>query len=207
MGQRVGRLPDTWSELIEEKNRVLHWSSEILARVDDNIRTEDIFLMDYDNVKIDAKIDRWVENHRHEWETALSKFSQERTRNSLRTGVTEIADDLRHKMRRDYQAAYAKMKKFTRRVDVMGIKERKIHTQVQDLEIVCANDLETFVAKLGPLRKKVFANLRQSEKMGFEEKRLRAAFTKKVYDIDRKYIEECATRITKLVKDFEESST
>lgn len=92
----------------------------------------------------------------------------------------QIADDIRHKMRKDYQNAYAEMKKFTKRIDVMGIEERAIHSEVQNLEIICANDPKLLIAKLGPLRKKVFANLRQSEKMGFQEKKLKTSFTRKV---------------------------
>lgn len=86
----MGRLPDTWNELIEEKNRVLHWSSEILARVDDNIKSEDIFLTDYDNARIDAKVDRWIGNQKRKMDGGQSKISTKNTRNSLESEVAEV---------------------------------------------------------------------------------------------------------------------
>lgn len=60
MGQRVGRMPDTWSDILEEKERVLHWSGEVLSRVNENVVAEDGFLAEYDNDAIEAKVTRWM---------------------------------------------------------------------------------------------------------------------------------------------------
>lgn len=92
MGQKVGRLPDTWQELIEERDRVLRWSSEVLARVDENVESEDTFLMDYDNATIDAKVDRWIANQKYKWEVALARFpdAPDSSRNNVNTEVTRV---------------------------------------------------------------------------------------------------------------------
>lgn len=60
----MGRMPETWEGLLEERDRVLHWSSEVLARVLDSVTGEDTFLIDFDDDKIDAKIDTWIQNNR-----------------------------------------------------------------------------------------------------------------------------------------------
>lgn len=83
-------------------------------------------------------------------------------------------------MRGDYQRAYGRMKIFTKRVDALGIDERKIHAEIQNLESLCENDRKKFASRFGPLRKRVFRNLRTGEKMLFKEKKLRGDFTKKV---------------------------
>uniref|UniRef100_A0A6V7HZH6 Uncharacterized protein n=1 Tax=Bracon brevicornis TaxID=1563983 RepID=A0A6V7HZH6_9HYME len=74
MGQLITRMPQTWQDLMDERDRVLHWSSEILARIDDNINNEDTFLMDYDNNKIDEKVNQWISQHRVKQDEAFKVF-------------------------------------------------------------------------------------------------------------------------------------
>lgn len=62
----------------------------------------------------------------------------------------------------------------------MGTEERKIHAEIEKLETECAGVTLSFQKKFGPLRLKVFANLRTSEKMLCQEKHLKGDFTKKV---------------------------
>lgn len=74
MGQQAGKMPDTWEELMAEKDRVLQWSSEVLAQINDNIHNEDIFLMDFENAKIDAKVEKWIANNKTRIESTMAKF-------------------------------------------------------------------------------------------------------------------------------------
>lgn len=62
----------------------------------------------------------------------------------------------------------------------MGSDERKIHAEIQSLEAECAGDTKKFQKKFGPLRLKVFNNLRTGEKMTFQDKRLKDDFIRKV---------------------------
>jgi len=84
------------------------------------------------------------------------------------------------KTRKDYQNAYSDMKKFNKKVDQLGSDERKIHAEIQNLEAEYAGDVQKFQKKFGPLRLKVFDNLRTGEKMIFQDKRLKTDFSKKV---------------------------
>lgn len=87
---------------------------------------------------------------------------------------------MRARTRKDYKSAYSDIKKFNKKVDQLGADERKIHADVQKLEEECAGDTQKFQKKFGPLRVKVFDNLRTGEKMIFQDKRLKTDFTKKV---------------------------
>lgn len=84
-------------------------------------------------------------------------------------------------MRKDYQNAYKDIKKFNKKVDQLGSDERKIHAEIQSLEAECASDTKKFQKKFGPLRLRVFDNLRTGEKMIFQDKRLKNDFIKKVW--------------------------
>jgi len=66
-------------------------------------------------------------------------------------------------------------------VDQLGEDERKIHAEIQKLEEECAGDTQKFQKKFGPLRVKVFDNLRTGEKMIFQDKKLKTDFAKKVH--------------------------
>jgi len=72
------------------------------------------------------------------------------------------------------------MKKFSKKVDQLGSDERKLHAEIQNLEVEFAGDVQKFQKKFGPLRLKVFDNLRTGEKMIFQDKRLKTDFSKKV---------------------------
>ncbi|XP_018300677.1 uncharacterized protein [Mycetomoellerius zeteki] len=208
MGQTMGRMPETWEGLLEEKDRVLHWSSEVLARVQDNVRNEDTFLMDYDDDKVDAKIDTWIKTNRTRVDETFNKFpnASAQLKNVVNTGIERLIEEIRAKMRKDYQNAYNDIKKFNKKVDQLGSDERKIHAEIQNLEAECAGNTPKFRKKFGPLRLNVFDNLRTGEKMIFQDKRLKSDFTKKVYDIDHKNSAECVKRIDKLLKDFEKNA-
>lgn len=87
---------------------------------------------------------------------------------------------MQEKTKKDYQNAYKDLKKFNKKVDQLDSDERKIHTEIQGLEAECAGDAKKFQKKFGPLRLKVFDNLRTGEKMIFQDKRLKSDFIKKV---------------------------
>lgn len=85
-------MPETWEGLLEEKDRVLHWSSEVLARVQDNVRNEDTFLMDYDDDKVDAKIDTWIKTNRTRVDETFNKFpnASAQLKNVVNTGIERV---------------------------------------------------------------------------------------------------------------------
>lgn len=64
MGQPMGKIPVNQKALERERWRILRLSAEVLARVDDNVNSEDSFLMDYDNEAISIKIDKWLDAER-----------------------------------------------------------------------------------------------------------------------------------------------
>ncbi|XP_053976090.1 uncharacterized protein LOC128874933 isoform X2 [Hylaeus volcanicus] len=201
MGQTVGRMPDTWDCLLEEKDRVLHWSAEVLSRVADNVNQEESFQMDYDNERIDEKIDSWIEQSVTLVGQARGKHARREYTTRLAARVEQIREDLAIKMRNDYRHGYRDIKKFTKKVDHLGKQQRKIHAKIHELEIACAGDVKKFQKKFGPLRLKTFKNLRLGEKMMFEDKRLKTEFVKRVYDIDHKNMDECGKRIRKLTRE------
>ncbi|XP_025993566.1 uncharacterized protein LOC105195451 isoform X2 [Solenopsis invicta] len=207
MGQTMGRMPETWTGILEERDRVLHWSSEVLARVQDNVTNEDTFLMDYDDDKIDNKIEIWIKTNQTQVEETFKKFPNASLslKNVVNAGIEKISEEIRTKMRKDYQQAYSDIKKFNKKVDELGANERKLHAEIQSLEEECAGDTKKFQKKFGPLRLKVFDNLRTGEKMIFKDKRLKSDFTKRIYDIDHKHSAECVKQIDKLLKDFEKN--
>lgn len=88
----MGRMPETWQGLLEEKDRVLHWSSEVLARVQDNVTNEDTFLMDYDDDKIDAKIDTWIKTNRTRVDETFNKYANasDALKNVVKTGIEKV---------------------------------------------------------------------------------------------------------------------
>ncbi|RLU21545.1 hypothetical protein DMN91_005918 [Ooceraea biroi] len=208
MGQIIGRMPETWAGTMEERDRVLHWSSEVLARVLDNVTNEDTFLMDYDDAKVNAKVDTWIKMNQIRIDEIFNKYP--RASDQLKAVVTDevqkLTEDFRTKIRKDYEDAYSDIKRFNKKVDQLGEEERKIHAEMQKLEEECAGDLKKFHKKFGPLRVQVFDNLRKGEKMIFKEKRLKTDFIKKVYDIDHKLSADCTNRIEKLLKNFEKSA-
>lgn len=73
MGQTVGRMPHSWIDLLEEKDRVLYWSGEVLSRVADNVNQEESFLIDYGNESIDKKVDSWMESNQARIDRIFSK--------------------------------------------------------------------------------------------------------------------------------------
>lgn len=88
----MGRMPETWEDLLEEKDRVLHWSSEVLARVQDNVTNEDTFLMDYDDNKIDGKIVTWINTNRPQVDETLNKYpnAPEELKNVVNAGIGKV---------------------------------------------------------------------------------------------------------------------
>jgi hypothetical protein len=92
MGQTMGRMPETWEGILEERDRVLHWSSEVLARVQDNVTNEDTFLMDYDDAKIDGKIDTWIQNNQIKIDETFEKFPTASSyhKDTVKTGVEKV---------------------------------------------------------------------------------------------------------------------
>ncbi|XP_015127330.1 uncharacterized protein LOC107048604 [Diachasma alloeum] len=204
MGQLVGRMPKTWEDLMEERDRVLHWSCEILARVDDNINNEETFLMDYDNKRINEKVNQWISEHRIQRDTILKEFIETSPvyREKINRGVIKISNEVRDKMRREYSESYKDIRKFTRRVDLLGEMQRKIHREILMLENSCKDNPKKLARKLAQLRTWVFNNLETSEKIIFVEKRLFDSFRKKAYVIDRKYREECYKLLEKLIRKF-----
>lgn len=87
-------MPETWEEILEEKNRVLHWSSEILARAQDNITDENTFLMNYDDAKVDAKVDTWIKTNQTRVTETFNKFpnASEQLKNVVNVGIENVSD-------------------------------------------------------------------------------------------------------------------
>lgn len=85
-------MPETWEGLMEEKDRVLYWSSEVLAKVQDNIRNEDTFLMDYDEEKMDGKIDTWIKTNQIHVDEILNKFPNATTeiKDIIKNGIEKV---------------------------------------------------------------------------------------------------------------------
>ena len=84
------------------------------------------------------------------------------------------------KMRSDYYHGYKDILKFTRKVDSLGERQRRIHAKIQNLENICNGNVKEFRRKFGPLRVKTFKNLRIGEKMIFQDKKLKSQFAKQV---------------------------
>ncbi|XP_032690263.1 uncharacterized protein LOC116853318 [Odontomachus brunneus] len=208
MGQTTSRTPETWKDLINEKDRVLHWSSEVLARVQDNVTNEDTFLMEYDDDKIDAKIDTWVTINQARVEETLQKYlhASGECKTVVKTEIEKITKKLQVNIRKDYYHAYKDIRKLNKRVDLLGKNERKIHFKIQKLDEKCAGNTQKFLKKFRPLRAKVFNNLVIGEKIMFQDKRLKADFIKKVYDIDHKNSVNYAKRVKKLLRNFESTT-
>lgn len=88
----MGRMPETWQGLLEERDRVLHWSSEVLARVQDNVTNEDTFLMDYDDNKIVAKINMWINTHQTLVDETFKKHAKatDVLKNEVKTEIKKV---------------------------------------------------------------------------------------------------------------------
>ncbi|KAF7410113.1 hypothetical protein HZH68_004494 [Vespula germanica] len=205
MGQVMGEMPTTMAGLKEERDRVLHWSGEILAKVSDNVHSEDTFLMDYTDEKLNQKVKVWIDKGTAEVNAALGKIpniSQE-CKNTTLAKIEKLKEEFSSKIRKEYESAYSEIQKFTKKVDKFGGEERKIHEAIQQIEKEAGGDIAKFQKKLGPLRLKVFKNLEAGEKFQFEDKRLKDTFTKKVHEIDSKLASECNKRIEKIIKEIE----
>lgn len=74
MGQIVGRLPNTWDRLLQEKDRVLYWSGEVLAQVADNVNQEMSLFIDYGEESIDEKVESWMHRNRPRVDRTISKY-------------------------------------------------------------------------------------------------------------------------------------
>lgn len=83
-------------------------------------------------------------------------------------------------MRNDYCHAYKDIKKFTKRVDELGERQRRVHMKIQKLERVDRGNMRKFQRKFAPLRIKTFKHARLGEKMMFRDKRLKEQFIKRV---------------------------
>lgn len=83
-------------------------------------------------------------------------------------------------MRHDYYHGYRDMDKFTKKVDKLGERQRKIHGKLLHIESICDNNIKEFRRRFGPLRVKTFKNLKSGEKMIIKDKRLKSQFAKRV---------------------------
>ncbi|XP_066595771.1 uncharacterized protein [Prorops nasuta] len=199
----------TWPELMEERDRVLHWSSEVLARVNDNIKSEDTFLMDYEEDKINEKINKWIDQQNPRIEQTREKYPnrQDDCEQQLQVKITKIKEKRKKKLLRDYKSAYCDLKKFNKRIDSLGKEQMKLHNEIVEMEKVWQKERQKNSNKFGALRAQVFHNLRASEKMLFEEKRLKVEFSKKIYDVDHKHMTEIGQEYDKIVKEFEKCAS
>lgn len=89
----MDHLAKTSEELMEERDLVLHYSSEVLARVAANINNEDTFLMDYDNERIEIKVNQFMANHRVRSNEGFRKFLDGNIyyRDRIEEGITEVS--------------------------------------------------------------------------------------------------------------------
>lgn len=83
-------------------------------------------------------------------------------------------------MRHDYYHGYRDMDKFTKKVDRLGERQRKIHGKLLHIENICDNNIKEFQRRFGPLRVKTFKNLKSGEKLIVKDKRLKSQFAKRV---------------------------
>lgn len=83
-------------------------------------------------------------------------------------------------MRHDYYHGYRDMDKFTKKVDRLGERQRKIHGKLLHIENICDNNIKEFQRRFGPLRVKTFKNLKSGEKLIIKDKRLKSQFAKRV---------------------------
>ncbi|XP_058796501.1 uncharacterized protein LOC131667227 isoform X3 [Phymastichus coffea] len=144
---------------LDEQSRVLRWSAEVLARTDENIDAENSFLLDYDAECIAGKVDHWIR-----------RDAREGRENAV---ALELGHELRRRLSREYQAAYADLRCFGTRVDRLADQQRRIHSRILELD-------PSQPAKLVRLRRKVRENLRKSEKMMFHDRLLRRQFIRKL---------------------------
>nr|XP_033322318.1 uncharacterized protein LOC117218206 [Megalopta genalis] len=202
MGQTVGRMPNTWARLLEEKDRVLYWSGEVLARVADNVNEEESFRIDYGDDCIDRKVDSWIRAGRERVDKILGKrrnVSGER-RARINREIEQVRVEIGTKMRKDYRECYGEIRQLTKKVDNLGHRQRRIHAKIHELEDTCAGNVRKFQKKFGPLRVKTFGNLVTSERFVFQDRRLKRKFVKQMHDIDRKNMKACARRIDTLTR-------
>lgn len=110
----MGRMPETWQGLLEEKDRVLHWSSEVLARVQDNVTNEDTFLMDYDDDKVDAKIDTWIKTNQTRVDETFNKFANasDVLRNVVKTGIEKVINFIFYRIYTSVRIKIFRIKQF-----------------------------------------------------------------------------------------------
>ncbi|XP_003706737.2 uncharacterized protein LOC100883602 [Megachile rotundata] len=207
MGQAVGRLPNTWDHLLQEKDRVLYWSGEVIARVADNVNEELSFMIDYGEETIDEKVASWIQRNRSRVNRTLNKYPnmelEYRTR--VQIELAKIKEEFRFRMRRDYWQAYKDIREFTKKVDKLGKRQRKLHGKLHELETIYDGDIKQFQKKLGLLRLKTFQNLRTGETMMLKDKKLKTDFTKRVCEIDLKNLQDCFKCIDKLIKNIEDT--
>lgn len=83
-------------------------------------------------------------------------------------------------MRHDYYHGYRDMDKFTKKVDRLGERQRKIHGKLLHIENICDNNIKEFQRRFGLLRVKTFKNLKSGEKLIVKDKRLKSQFAKRV---------------------------
>ena len=92
MGQQIGKIPNTWEELMNEKDRVLDWSSEILAQINDNILDEEAFLKNYEIANVSDKVETWISNHKPLIESTMAMFPDEANdfKDSIIKGISKV---------------------------------------------------------------------------------------------------------------------
>lgn len=104
-------------------------------------------------------------------------------------------------MRNDYYHGYKDTVKFTKKVDLLGERQRRIHGKIQNLENTCHGSVKEFRRKFGPLRAKTFKNLRIGEKMIFQDKKLKSQFAKRVCKLSFRFY-YCSFRTTIILSFF-----
>lgn len=83
-------------------------------------------------------------------------------------------------MKEDYRKAYNDIKTFGEKVNYLYLDQRNVHSKLQNLEEECAGDTQKLKKIFAPLRLQTFNHLRASEKMIFQDKKLKSLFMKKV---------------------------
>ncbi|XP_076300901.1 uncharacterized protein LOC143219024 isoform X2 [Lasioglossum baleicum] len=158
--------------------------------------------IDYGDDCIDRKVDLWIQACRDKVGRILCNrrnVSQERRTRIFRE-IEQVRAELMAKMRKDYYESYSEIRQFTKKVDSLGHQQRKVHAKIHELEDTCAGNVRKFRKKFGPLRVKTFRNLVISERFIFVDRRLKAKFVERIYDIDRKNMKTCAKSINTLTK-------
>ncbi|XP_014214606.1 uncharacterized protein LOC106643841 [Copidosoma floridanum] len=195
MGQKIGKGPnDRREDLSAERWRVLAESARVVTRMDERVNAEESFLRGYDEPRIAAKIEWWLDTER-------SKITDPHVAPGpdcpvvLEKAFMELASAVSYKTRRDYEAAYGG--RWAKRAEEVAERQRRVHRKLVELE-----DSGAAGKELARLRAKVAGNARACGRIEARDRRRRREFAEKVCDIDQGNMELCRRKVRQIVEEF-----